>query len=509
MRRAAVPPVAAAPGGPVVQTDKGPVRGTETEGVRSFVGIPYAAPPVGPLRWQPPQPAEGWDEPRAAPEQPHACPQEGIELGQPSTSEDCLHLNVTAPQHTSDGSLPVMVWLHGGSFKDGAGHLYGARRLAAEGDTVVVTVNYRLGAFGFLAHPALNGSEMSGNYGLQDQQAALRWVEHNIDAFGGDPGNVTLFGESGGATAVCSHLAAPQSEGLFHRAILQSSACLNDFSPHHSAAPRPREVAEQQGRDIASALGCPGDTADAAECLRGRSVTQIREASGEGDGSGPVYGTDSLPVQPKAVVETGSGHRVPVLHGINRDEERFMLVGTHPEPVPAENYRREVEERFGDHAQAVLDAYPCVDPDDCRLALAAARTDAAFAHPLVVASTALSARAPTYAYEFADDDAPAMEGLPEMSYPLGAYHTAELPSLFDVAWTEELDPEQEQLAGHMIGYWTRFARHGDPNGDGAPEWEQYGSDDRFVLQLAPGEGGIEQARFSQRHNIEFWRSLDE
>lgn len=501
---------AAARDAPMVRTDKGPVQGTKAGSTRSFVGIPFAAPPVGELRWQPPRPAEKWDEPRTPPEKPKACPQEGTELGQPSTNEDCLYLNVTTPSNASGERLPVMVWLHGGSFKDGAGHLYGAQRMANEGNVAVVTVNYRLGAFGFLSHPALDkgpGAGMSGNYGLQDQQAALRWVQRNIEAFGGDADNVTLAGESGGAAAVCSHLAAPRSAGLFHRAIMQSNPCMNDHSEYHSAVPRSRSVAAEQGRKIATALGCDVDGSSTADCLRDRDVAQIRDASGEGDGLGPVYGTDTLPTQPKATVENGHVHGVPVMHGINRDEERFMLLGSHPEPVPPEQYRREIENRFGQNAGAVLDTYPCADTDDCRVTLAAVQTDANFAYPMTTTSAALSEKAPVYAYEYADPNAPAMKGVPDSGYPLGAYHTAELPSLFGTSWFAELEPAQQELSRQMIGYWSRFARDGDPNAGGAPDWRPTSAGDRFVLQLAPGEGGIEPTDFRQRHNIEFWRSL--
>jgi len=215
--------------GAIVRTDFGPVRGTVTSEYRTFQGIPYAAPPVGELRWRPPQPPERWSTPRDATTPGSRCPQlASAELGFPgSVDEDCLYLNVITPRSARPGQLrPVMVWVHGGAFLWGAGSDYDARRLAVGGDVVVVTVNYRLGLLGFLGHPSLEGS---GNFGLQDQQAALRWVRRNAAAFGGDPGNITVFGESAGALSVCAQLASPASGGLFHRAVMQSGPCMMDW----------------------------------------------------------------------------------------------------------------------------------------------------------------------------------------------------------------------------------------------------------------------------------------
>ena len=214
-------------GGAVVHTTSGAVRGTLAGGYRTFAGIPYAAPPVGRLRWTSPQKAKTWTGTRDATQPGNACPQTAGFLGDPaSDTEDCLYLNVTTPRNTGENKLPVMFWIHGGGFYSGSGSLYGAQRLATEGNVIVVTLNYRLGVFGFLAHPALDGkTHKSGDYGLEDQQAALRWVHDNAKAFGGDAGNVTLFGESAGGISTCSHLAAPASKGLFQRAIIQSGPC--------------------------------------------------------------------------------------------------------------------------------------------------------------------------------------------------------------------------------------------------------------------------------------------
>jgi para-nitrobenzyl esterase len=221
----------------VVRTDDGPVRGLLAGDHRTFEGTPYAAPPVGPLRWASPRRPTPWTAPLPATRPGSPCAQTGGFPGDPpSDTEDCLYLNVTTPARTDGRKLPVMVWIHGDGFYQSFGGIYGAELLATKGDVVVVTFNYRLGAFGFLAHPALD----SGNFGLEDQQAALRWVRRNAAAFGGDPGNVTIFGESAGGASACTHLAAPASAGLFHRTIAWSGPCtLTTRWPYPGGAPEP------------------------------------------------------------------------------------------------------------------------------------------------------------------------------------------------------------------------------------------------------------------------------
>lgn len=494
----------------VVMTDKGPVRGAVADDHRSFQAIPYAMPPTGELRWASPRDPAPWRETRDATSPGPLCAQNGLELGLPSEQEDCLTLNVTTPRRPSAHPRPVLVWVHGGSFKDGGGSMYGGARMAALGDVVVVTINYRLGAFGFFAHPALGGPDTgSGNVGLEDQQAALRWVRHNAAAFGGDPGAVTLAGESGGGTAVCAHLAAPASRGLFHRVIMQSNDCTTRWSEENSAAPRSAAVAERQGSALAERLGCT-DPATAAGCLRARSVAEVRSASGDGDGVGPVFGTPVLPVSPADALATGRTHPVPVLYGINRDEERFRVYGNELAgggPTRLADYRAELEGAFGLDAAAVRAEYPCAQDACAPPALAAALTDAHYAYPAMITARQLAGRAPTYLYEFADRDAPWFTGFPPPGFSPGAYHTAELPYLFDVPWAEPLPPPQLQLAQAMIGYWTRFARTGDPNGGGTPRWPDFGEPHETVQKLTPGRGGIHPSNdFAAEHHLPFWAS---
>jgi hypothetical protein len=279
---------------------------------------PVRRAPVGDLRWAEPRPAKPWAGTRDATKPGNSCPQtEGFLGDAASDTEDCLYLNVTTPRNSGGTKLPVMFWVHGGGFYSGSGSLYGAQRLAEQGKVIVVTLNYRLGVFGFLAHPAL-GHTTSGDYGLEDQQAALRWVRDNAAAFGGDSGNVTLFGESAGGVSTCSHLVAPASAGLFRRAIIQSGPCgdLARTWPYTEGnwGVRPRAVAERQGASLAAAVGC-GDVKDAAACLRGKLVSALLEASQGGQGFGPAAGGKVLPAIPATAIASGRFNRVPVING--------------------------------------------------------------------------------------------------------------------------------------------------------------------------------------------------
>ena len=502
----------------VVRTDAGPVQGRLTGEVRSFTGIPYAAPPVGELRWQPPRPAAPWTSPRDATRPGPLCAQRGDHLGADSLAEDCLYLNVTSPRRSAPQSRrPVVVWLHGGSFKDGGGHLYPAQRLAGQGGVVVVTINYRLGALGFLAHPLLDGAgpaAASGNFGLADQQAALRWVRRNAAAFGGDPGNVTLAGESAGAISVCAHLAAPSSAGLFHRAIMQSGPCAGASSAGAGSGngPRSREQAEAQGRRFVAALGL-GPAPTAAQ-LRDPGLVPperlLAAATTAGSAFGPVAGGGLLPVDPARAVATGRINRVPVLHGINRDEQRLQVWGhetaRYQGAVPPGQYPAELREAFGPDAPRVLRQYPLTRYDSASHALAAALTDAELAASTVGTTRALSRRVPTFTYEFADDDAPWFSAFPR-PYPMGAYHAAELPYLFEVGYTEPLSAAQRRLSARMIAYWAAFAHTGDPSVPGAPPWLRGSPRRPGVQALAPGAAGIGPTDFALRHRYAFWSAV--
>jgi para-nitrobenzyl esterase len=307
----------------VAQTESGPVRGVGTPEGHAFLGIPFAAPPIGPLRFSAPSPPATWSTVRDATRAGPICPQASLP-GAGRQSEDCLNLNVYAPSDAaSNHPRPVMVWLYGGGFSGGDNVTYDPSRLAQRRGVIVVSPNYRVGAFGFLAHPALRGPG-EGAYGLLDQQAALRWVARNIAGFGGDPGNVTLFGESAGGWSVCYQLAAPGARGLFQRAIIQSGACASPLSTVSV------DDAEAGGVRMALALGCKAG-ADAADCLRHASTHALLKAppSRRGllglDSWSAASGGDVLPVSPREAFEAGHFAAVPVVDGTNRDEGRLFL----------------------------------------------------------------------------------------------------------------------------------------------------------------------------------------
>ncbi|RSN68090.1 carboxylesterase/lipase family protein [Actinomadura sp. WAC 06369] len=502
----AAPAASAAPSRPsgpadVVRTDAGAVRGEVRDGHRTFEGIPFAQPPTGDLRWRAPRPAKPWKGVYDATFPRGQCAQTAPPYGGETTyEEDCLYLNVTAPTGKPRKKLPVMVWVHGGGNTTGNSAMYDASKLAVRGDVVVVTVNYRLGPLGWLAHPALDGRGLqSGNYGLLDQQAALRWVQRNIRGFGGDPGNVTLFGESAGAADTCANLASPTAAGLFDKAIAQSFGC--------TATVHSEESAEQAGRTFAAALGC-ADGGAAARCLRDVPARTLLEAFAEREFDvGPVAGGDRvLPLAPAEAVERGRVHRVPVMHGNTIDEMRLYVALAHPQPITRERFEAIVRSSYGAAADAVLARYP-VD-DDPRLTLARIQTD--FGGPL---STCLhqdafaglrDARVPVYAYQFADRTAPPLIDFP--GFEEGAGHATELPYLFPGVFGGGLDPAQRGLSDAMVGYWTSFAHHGRPRAHGAPHWPRFrGAGD--VLSLAPGPGGIRPVDTAEASNCAFWASF--
>jgi para-nitrobenzyl esterase len=478
-------PVRADPPHPVVNTDNGPVRGLLNGHTREFLGIPYAAPPAGARRWRPPQPAASWqheDGPFDATSFGNRCPQTADLFDPASDNEDCLNLNVYVPgpiTRAPHHRRPVMVWLHGGGFHHGASEDYDPQELAEMGDVVVVSVNYRLGMLGFLSHPALTAESpdsASGNYGLMDQQAALRWVQRNIDRFGGDADNVTIFGESAGGVSVHAQLASPGAAGLFDRAIAQSGA--------YTLTQPTLAEAEDQGESFATVTGCDSQT---IACLRAVPVQTIL------DNQGAFFPFSALPTVDGAVLPhsvkdafaSGAFNHVPVIEGSNHDEWAAfvaiieLVTGA---PLNAADYVAAISTLPTNGstfppAQDIADGYPIADYEDSpSLALAAAGTAGVFACPALKATQLMSQYTPTYHYEFSDPDAPSYL-LPPVSFDIGAWHSSELPYLFNyiglVLVPPVLDAAQQQLSDTMIGYWTRFARTGNPNFAGAPAWPSY------------------------------------
>jgi para-nitrobenzyl esterase len=504
----------------IVRTEDGLIRGTTTGAVERFEGIPYAAPPVGPLRWGSPRPVQDWTGVRDATKPAEPCAQAGDFIGDPpSEAEDCLYLNVTAPRHASARRpVPVLVWIHGGGFQWGSGGIYGAERLAERGDVAVVTINYRLNVFGFLAHPALDGGPArfgSGNLGVEDQQAALRWVRRNAAAFGGDPGNVTIAGESAGAQVSCTHLTAPGSRGLFDRVIMQSGPCTMPWPYGDPWRAKPRKDAEAIALEVATKAGCT-DPATAAACLRSKSPAELLAADAGEHGHGPSFGGNGVIVEdPARLLAAGRAAPVPVLHGITRDEHVTFQVGMElmtGGPVPAAAYGPVVQQFLElDPAQTerVLREYPLSGYDGSTgAALSALLTDWAWGCPAVETNRLLARRGPTYAFEFADRTAPWFAGTAAPDFPTGAFHAGELQYLFSGAYAgTALSPEQRRLGDRMIDYWANFAHDGDPNGPGLPSWPRHRAIGTKAQALAPGAGGIRQVDLVREHRCEFWASL--
>lgn len=500
-------PTAEGPQPAVVQTASGAVRGVVAPGYRVFDGIPYAAPPVGPLRWAPPAPPASWPGVRDATRPGLRCPQDtrtDPDYGRP-TGEDCLNLNVWTPDGASPAHpRPVMVWIHGGGFLNGSGDIYDARWLVTQGDIVVVTVNYRLGTLGFLAHPALGRGGDVGNYGLADQQAALRWVRDNVGNFGGDPDKVTIAGESAGAMSVCDHLVAPESAGLFHAAILQSGPC-------QTQADLP--TAQRVSRDYAAGVGCAQE-ATAAACLRALPADRLQKPPfyvgfGADKLTGPVTGTDRLPADPMTAIALNRVPRVPVLIGTNTDEFTLFTGIEYLQHDGLPPYPELLADTFGVDAAAVGAHYPLQNyGGSAGLAYSAAVTDGEFACPADRMANGLVHTGPVYSYEFNDRTAPAPDPFLQLPFPVGASHGLELRYLFDIGGAPPLNPAQRRLSDQMIAYWTGFVRNGVPDAEGEPRWPRLdaGGSTGPRLSLQTGDPTI-TTDYAARHQCAFWATL--
>jgi para-nitrobenzyl esterase len=494
-------PATAAEGveGPLVRTASGLLRGVVEPGHQAFLGVPYARPPIKDRRFRPPVPARKWSGIRAADRQAPACLQfepTGVREGQ-ATSEDCLYLDLYRPKGARRGQKrPVMVWWHGGGWTQGTGVIYGGGSMAAETGAIVVSINYRLGALGFLAHPALSAETRlgSGNYGLMDAFESLRWVRRNVARFGGDPGNVTIFGQSAGAGLVCSALASPSAKGLFDRAIVQSVPC--------GIISNPLAAGEESGRKFAAEVGCT-DEATVTACLRKAWAPALVAAQRFYVGR-PKVGGGILPVAPQAAIESGQFNRVPVITGTTRSE--FRLLSTSMAGLTAEGYRTYVETTYGTRAPAVLDLYPLERFGSPYDAVTQLQTDASFACQTEKTAAALAKAVPTYRYEFDDPTSPTLYGFGSPGLPMTNAHSAELQYLFDFTLGEKpLTRTQERLATQMVRYWGSFADTGAPRAMGGPTWPRYAPGER-VMSLRPGGASRIITTFAQEHHCDFWNS---
>jgi para-nitrobenzyl esterase len=496
---------------PVVMIDAGPVRGESLDGIRNFRGIPYAAPPIGALRWALPQPPKTWTEPLDATAFRNGCPQVArYGLTEAGYDEDCLFVNIAVPARASALKRPVIVWIYGGAFVGGSSALYPLGHMAESGDAVIVSFNYRLGVFGFMSHPAF--AKYNGSYGLEDQRATLRWVQRNIAAFGGDPHNVTIAGESAGAASVCMHLIAPdETTGLFQKAVIQSAGCVQHL----------RTVAESGkiGEQVADLVGCPAGI-DTLACLRAKPVKALLEAAAQvsnGDVMtfAPSVGTEAVPLQGADAMRTGRFVHVPIINGGNRDELRLYVAYdiAAGRPVTADNYPVHLQAVYGAKAGKVAVKYPLAAFSSAAAAFGTVMSDFTPGNGLnncIYLQTAKFAAkfVPVYEYEFADRAAPPVTADP--GFEMGAVHSAELPYQFPhFSNTTSLDgpdlaPASQALATQMMAFWTSFAAAGTPRAADASAWAPFQAS-RDVMLLEPGKLGAFDA--DAAHNCRFWHRL--
>jgi len=452
-------------------------------GVSVFRGVPYAEPPIGDLRWKPPVPRPVGSGTRPATEFAAGCMQtdrltlwtkgiatvfgtaDQVDTRPLVVSEDCLYLNVWSANVGGRDRRPVMVWIHGGSNLNGEGHSswYDGAVLARRG-VVVVTINYRLGVFGFYAHPALTAEspvKASGNQGLLDQVEALRWVRRNIAAFGGDPNRVTIFGESAGSIDVMHLMAIPAAKGLFHRAIAQSGAPM--------AAMVPLGLAERQGANALKSL--VADSSAPLQSLRAAPAAAILDAGTKamagGQLMGPIVDGAALPEMTVRVFEAGKQHPVPLLAGSNALEMSTLRTYMPRVEQTPEGYQRWVSQLLGPHAEPVLARFPVTAAEQVDRVSLEVFSDVFFTCPTRLAARATATLGqPVYLYYFT-------RVLPG-GEKLGAYHALEISYAFGnrIGWMPR-EPVDDRLSEAMVGYWTRFAATGDPNGGGAVAWPRY------------------------------------
>jgi len=482
-----------------ISTESGPVRGSRTGAVEEYLGIPYAAAPVGELRWLPPEPHGPWQGVLDAFDFGSECTQPGSSPGVIVGSEDCLFLNVYRPRRRPQAPLPVMVWIHGGALTILSGAFDVPPALLEGDDVIVVSINYRLGVLGFFAHPSLDAEgHLNANYGLMDQQMALRWVRRNIAAFGGDPDRITIFGTSAGALSVYSQLASPIAAGLFDRAIAQSGSYEGLVSYETSIV----SISEAQAAGVAFAnqLGC-----STAACLR--ALPADRLVAAEPSNTYPILDGAVLTQTPGAAFASGQFNRMPVIAGTSHDDYRFVVAIDYdfgPGPLTPAEYPGAVARMLAlppedPFVSTVLEQYPLSHYDgSAPIALGAAGTDRVFACPALSADESLAQSVPTYAYEFNDEHAPSFFDRP-VSFPLGAYHSSETLYLLN---THLLNAEQLELSRAWIRYWTTFAATGDPNAPGSPVWPLFGAAQEMQSMKPPAP--VTESGFATDHMCSFW-----
>ncbi len=502
---------------PVINTTIGPVQGYISANISNFLGIPYAQPPVGPLRWKAPVAPVAATSTLQTTAFGNFCPQGLSELSAGGGSEDCLYLNVQAPSAaTASSNLPVMFWIHGGGLTTGSGQEYNGSSLVQTGNVIVVTFNYRLGLLGFLAHPALAAEDTvhhsSGNYGTMDQQLALAWVRANIAKFGGNPNNITVFGESAGGQSTITQLVSPTAP-KFSRAIIESGAYARTYPTQTSA--------QQAGASFAAGLGCTGSTETTAICLRNIPAAALvtdSEASTFNVTIAPNVDGYVLTQQPFAAVAAGAFAKVPVIDGTNHDEYRLFvsetdlfeeLAGQQP-GYTAAGYVDFIASEGPGYVSQILAQYPLSDYPSPNYAVAAVATDYAFSCGALVLDALLAEHTTVYSYEFNDPNPPNIL-LPYDPYMnIQDSHAIELEYLFPQYKniTLNLGPAQfstaqSYLSAGMQAAWTSFARYGRPFNPRGGAWLPYSvANHNFTSLISPSQRVI--TGFYNDHQCGFW-----
>ncbi|XP_035971029.1 cocaine esterase isoform X2 [Halichoerus grypus] len=502
---------------PIRTTHTGQVRGSlvhvkDTDvGVHTFLGIPFAKPPLGPLRFAPPEPPEPWSGVKDGTSHPAVCLQNitimnavalkllNKTLPVTSMSEDCLYLSVYTPAYAREGSsLPVLVWIHGGGLVTGMASMYDGSVLAAFEDVVVVTIQYRLGVLGFFS---TGDKHAPGNWGYLDQVAALRWVQQNIAYFGGDPGLVTIFGQSAGGTSVSSHVVSPMSQGLFHRAIMESGVALLPGLIVSSASAVSTMVANL------SACG-QVDSEALVGCLRGKTEEEFLAISQPFMITPGVVDGTFLPRHPRELLASADFQPVPSIIGVNNDEYGWLIPSTMKIPDTRKEMDRETVKSILQQVSPTLSVDLWMeeymgdsgDPQTLRAQFSEMMGDCIFVIPTLQVANFQRLHAPVYFYEF--QHRPSF--LKDVRPPhVRADHGDELLFVFGtLSWRGyiEVTEEEKLLSRKMMKYWANFARNGDPNGEGLPHWPVFDQEEQYLqLNTQPAVG-----RALKAHRLQFW-----
>jgi para-nitrobenzyl esterase len=473
-----------------IQVTGGAISGGTDNGTQVFKGIPFAAPPIGDLRWKPPHPVAAWDGTRVSTEFGPACPQPGYPAGSfykspgITMNEDCLYLNVWTDADSKDEKRPVMVWIHGGALTRGAGsnEVYNGANLAKKG-VVLVTVNYRLGPLGYLAHPELTNEEprgVSGNYGVLDQIASLRWVQTNIAQFGGDPNNVTIFGESAGSWSVHALVGTPLAKGLFHRAIGESGGL---FGPgvHLASDPSGGKTGHQIGADFLTAAGA--STIAEARALSAEKIIETFEGDGRGFTTRPIVDGWAFPDSIHTIFQSGRQNDIPVMVGSNAKEWTTL---SSPASIPKSSAalkqmlaRQYKDANFNEFGKV----YGGLEDDTAADAYLGLMRDVVFSNQMRLWARATEdVKSDAYLYYFTR-----VPPIPNSEY-YGAFHAAEISYAFQNTSPDYEDADRA-LSDTMSDYWVNFAATGNPNGEGVPEWKAYDSKNEAYQELGDTVGG--------------------